>query len=154
MQHFVGLGAIIFAVLAAPAIAGDVALSSAVFVEKTVDANGQRRIVLEPPRQVAPGDKLVFVVNYRNRGAAPATDLVVTNPMPGAVAYQSSAGTAAIVSIDGGRNWGPLSRLRVREADGAVRWARPEDVTHVRWTFAKAIPAGQGGRLSFRGVVR
>lgn len=152
MKHLV----LALAALIAPAIAhaaSDVALTSAVFVEKTVQANGQQRIVLEPPKLVAPGDKLVFVLDYRNKGATPA-NFVVTNPMPGAVAYQSSADQAAIVSIDGGRSWGTLARLKVRESDGTVRGARPEDVTHVRWTFAKAIPAGQGGKLSFRGIVR
>ncbi|RHW16334.1 DUF11 domain-containing protein [Sphingomonas gilva] len=145
------------AALLSPALAhaaNDVALTSAVFVEKTVLANGQQKIVLEEPSLVVPGDKLVFVLNYRNRGATPATDFVVTNPMPGAVAFQSSPDQAAVVSIDGGRSWGTLSSLKVKESDGTVRGARPEDVTHVRWTFAKAIPAGQGGKLSFRGVVR
>ena len=158
MQHIWKLGARIIAVaLLSPAAAhaaNDVALTSAVFVEKTVEAGGRKRIVLERPAQVMPGDRLVFMLDYRNKGAAPASDFVVTNPLPGTVAYQFSPDPAAIVSIDGGRTWGTLARLKVREADGAVRGARPEDVTHVRWTFARAIPAGQGGKLSFRGVVR
>lgn len=157
MQHIWRIGAGIIAItLLSPAAhaASDVALTSAVFVEKTVQANGQKKIVLERPVQVMPGDRLVFMFDYRNKGAAPASDFVVTNPLPGTVAYQSSPDPAAIVSIDGGRTWGTLARLRLREADGAVRGARPEDVTHVRWTFARAIPAGQGGKLSFRGVVR
>lgn len=139
---------------AAAHAANDVALTSAVSVEKTLQANGRKKIVLERPGQVVPGDRLVFLFDYRNKGAAPASDFVVTNPLPGTVAYQSSPDPAAIVSIDGGRTWGMLTRLKVRESDGAVRGARPEDVTHVRWTFARAIPAGQGGKLSFRGVVR
>lgn len=152
MKHLV----LALAALLSPAMAhaNDVALTSAVFVEKTVLTDGQQKIVLEEPSLVVPGDKLVFVLNYRNKGATPATDFVVTNPMPGAVAFQSSPDQAAVVSIDGGRSWGTLSSLKVKESDGTVRGARPEDVTHVRWTFAKAIPAGQGGKLSFRGVVR
>lgn len=145
------------AALAAPAAAhagNDVALTSAVFVEKTIEAQGRAKVVLEEPKLVVPGDKLVFVLSYTNRGVAPATDFVVTNPMPGAVAFQSTPDQAAVVSIDGGKAWGPLASLKVKESDGTVRGARPEDVTHVRWTFAKAIPAGQGGKLSFRGVVR
>lgn len=158
MQHIWHVGAMIIAMaLLSPAgahAADDVALTSAVFVEKTVQANGQKKIVLERPGQVLPGDRLVFMFDYRNKGSAPASGFVLTNPMPGTVAYQSSPDPAAIVSIDGGRSWGTLTRLKVRESDGIVRGARPEDVTHVRWTFARAIPAGQGGKLSFRGVVR
>jgi uncharacterized repeat protein (TIGR01451 family) len=153
MKHLVFTFAALLSPVAAHA-ANDVALTSTVFVEKIVQANGQQKIVLEPPKLVVPGDKLVFVLNYVNKGATPATDFVVTNPLPGAVAYQSSADQAAIVSIDGGRSWGTLGRLKVKESDGSVRGARPEDVTHVRWTFARAIPAGQTGKLSFRGVVR
>jgi uncharacterized repeat protein (TIGR01451 family) len=148
--------AFLIAALVAPAAAhaaNDVALTSAVFVEKTVQAGGQSKVVLEEPKLVVPGDKLVFVLNYTNKGATPATDFVVTNPLPGAVSFQSGD-TAAQVSVDGGKAWGTLAALKVKDADGTMRAARPEDVTHVRWTFEKAIPAGQGGKLSFRGVVR
>jgi uncharacterized repeat protein (TIGR01451 family) len=135
--------------------ANDVALTSAVFVEKTVaEGNGKNRLVLEEPKTVVPGDKLVFVLAYRNQGAKPATDFVVTNPMPGAVAYQGTGDAGAIVSVDNGRSWGPLAALKVRKADGSVRSAYPEDVTHVRWAMKTPIPAGAAGKLSFRGVVR
>lgn len=135
--------------------ANDVALTGAVFVEKAVpQPDGKTRLVLEEPKIVVPGDRLVFVLNYRNQGAKPATDFVVTNPMPGAVAYQGTADAGAIVSVDGGRSWGTLSALKVRKADGTVRAAYPEDVTHVRWTMRTPIPAGAAGKLSFRGVVR
>lgn len=143
--------------LAVPAAAwagNDVALTTNVFVEKTVQANGQARVVLEEPKLVVPGDKLVFVLSYANKGSTPASDFVVTNPMPGAVAFQSAADASAIVSVDGGRAWGGLAALKIKDSDGTVRGARPEDVTHVRWTFTRAIPVGQGGKLSFRGVVR
>jgi uncharacterized repeat protein (TIGR01451 family) len=135
--------------------ANDVVLSSAVFVEKMVaDTNGRAKVILEAPKVVVPGDKLVFVLSYRNAGAQPATDFVVTNPLPGAVSYQGTADDAAQVSVDGGRNWGALAALRIKEADGDVRSARMEDVTHVRWPMRKAIAPGAKGKLSFRGIVR
>lgn len=135
--------------------ANNVALSSTVFVEKTVtDGAGRNRTVLEEPKMVTPGDRLVFILNYRNTGPAPASDFVVTNPMPNAVAYQAAGDSSAQVSIDGGRSWGPLAALKIRETDGRWRSARPEDVTHVRWALKQAIPAGAQGHLSFRGVVR
>ena len=139
----------------AVAASNRVAMSSAVFVEKDiVDPQGRSRIVLEPPRLVAPGDRLVFLLRYRNTGTAPASDFIVTNPLPETVSYQGTPDARAIVSIDGGHNWGTLARLRVRERDGSLRAARPEDVTHVRWTLKRAIPAGSEGRLVFRGVVK
>ncbi len=135
--------------------ADTVALSSMVFVEKTIaDAEGKAKVTLHEPKVVTPGDRLIFILNYQNRGSAAANNFVVTNPLPTAVAYQGTADASAEVSIDGGKNWGALAVLKV--ADGAGRWrsARPEDVTHVRWTMKQAIPVGAQGKLSFRGVVR
>ena len=147
-----------FASVAAPAVAQNenaVAVSSDVMVEHaTVDANGRSQVTLEEPRVVVPGDKLVFVLRYQNNGAQPATNFVVTNPLPEAVAFQSATDSAASVSVDGGRTWGQLTELRVRDADGATRPARADEVTHIRWSFAQPIPAGQAGRLTFRGVVK
>ena len=134
--------------------ANNVTLSSTVFLEKTIaDSSGHARIVLEEPKAVTPGDQLVFILNYRNAGNAPASDFIVTNPLPAAVAYLGS-GDSAQVSIDGGRNWGALPTLKVRETDGRWRSARPDDVTHVRWALKHTIAAGAQGKLSFRGIVR
>lgn len=146
------------AALFAPGVAfaaDSVALSSMVFVEKTIaDAQGKAKITLHEPKIVTPGDRLIFILNYQNRGATAANNFIVTNPLPSAVAYQGTADASAEVSIDGGKIWGALAALKV--ADGPSRWrsARPEDVTHVRWTMKQAIPAGAQGKLSFRGVVR
>ena len=132
-----------------------VALSSEVFVEKAVlDSDGKNRIILSAPKIVTPGDRLIFLLNYHNRGSVPATNFVVTNPLPGAVVYDGTNDPAAQMSVDGGKSWGQLATLSVHEPDGSVRNARTEDVTHVRWTMRKAIPAGGQGKLSFRGVVR
>ena len=134
--------------------ANNVTLSSAVFIEKTVaDASGHSRIVLEEPKAVTPGDQLVFILNYQNVGNAPTSDFIVTNPLPAAVAYLGS-GDSAQVSIDGGQSWGTLPALKVREAGGRWRNARPEDVTHVRWALKQTVAAGAQGKLSFRGIVR
>ena len=147
----------LFAMLApfAAQAANEVSLTSSVFVEKMVkESDGKTRFVLEEPRTVVPGDRLVFVLAYKNQGAKPATDFVVTNPLPGAVAYQGAADNVATVSADGGKSWGQLAALKVRKADGTVRSAYPEDVTHVRWAMKTPIPVGAAGKLSFRGVVR
>lgn len=149
---------LIAALIAAPAAAQSgnaVSLASDVLVERTTtDANGRTQTTLEEPSTVVPGDKLVFVLRYRNNGAQPASDFVVTNPLPEAVAFQASGDDRAEVSVDGGRNWGRLAALTIRDADGSQRAAQAGDVTHIRWAFAQPIPAGEAGRLMFRGIVR
>jgi len=133
-----------------------VALTSEIFVERTVpDASGGApRVTLEAPGVVTPGEHLVFVLSYRNNGAAPASDFVVSNPIPDSVSFDGTDSPGALYSVDGGRNWGALAALRVRGADGNPRAATNADVTGVQWRFAQPIPAGAGGELRFRGIVK
>jgi uncharacterized repeat protein (TIGR01451 family) len=129
-------------------------LTHQVFVEKTaLDSHGQAKIILSAANQVAPGDQLIFVLRYFNPGHAPSAHLLVTDPLPPAVAYQQ-AGNDALVSVDGGKNWGTLSSLFIAEQGGRRRSARPEDVTHIRWQLSQPVPAGGTGKLTFRGMVR
>ena len=130
-------------------------LSSDVFVEKQKQrADGSVAMVLEAPNLVTPGDNLVFVVKYKNTGAAPAEKFVVTNPLPKAVAFNGTSDGLEVVSIDGGNNWGFLSNLRLQSSDGKSRPALMSDVTHIRWNLNQPIAAGSEGKLIFRGIVR
>lgn len=140
----------------APALAANnVALSSAIFVERAVTgADGKTSVVREEPKLVTPGDKLVFVLTYKNSGTAPADSFVVTNPIPASVSFVASDSPGADFSVDGGKSWGALAALKIKAADGSVRAAVASDITQIRWAFAKAIPIGGGGNLSFRGIVR
>lgn len=139
-----------------PALAADnVALSSEVFVERSVTAaNGKAKVVREEPKLVTPGDKLVFVLSYKNAGAAPAESFVVTNPIPAAVSFVASDSPGADYSVDGGKSWAALAALKVKAADGSLRPATASDITAIRWAFAKAIPVGSSGNLIFRAIVR
>src|SRR3546814_17611361 len=70
-----------------PALAANqVALANHVFVERvSTEAEGKPRILLEEQKVVVPGDRLVFVLNYRNAGVQPADKIVITNSSPSAV---------------------------------------------------------------------
>jgi uncharacterized repeat protein (TIGR01451 family) len=132
-----------------------VALTSNVLVERTTTAaDGTARTSLEAPGIVTPGDRLMFVLAYHNNAASPATDFTVTNPIPESVGYAGAESAGAVLSVDGGRTWGELSALSVRNADGTSRPATAADVTHVRWRLARPIPAGGSGELRFRGIVK
>ena len=132
-----------------------VALTSEVLVERTTtDANGATRVSLEALGIVTPGDRLVFVLSYRNEGAAPASDFEVTNPIPASITFDGTESPGAVYSVDRGRSWGVLSALTIRGADGNSRPATLADVTGVRWRFSQAIPAGFDGQLRFRAIVK
>ena len=135
--------------------ANQVVLDNSVFIERmATDASGKQRVLLEEPKVVVPGDRLVFVLNYRNAGGEPADKFVITNPMPSAVRFAGAGDASPTVSVDGGKAWGALETLTVIQPDGTRRPAQPADVTHIRWAFQKPIPAGGTGKLMFRGVVK
>lgn len=135
--------------------ARDVTLKSEVFVERvTTDADGKTVVTLGAPDIVTPGDALVFQLNYRNDGPLPATGLVLTNPIPGSVAFVATEDASAQLSVDGGKTWGVLASLQVAGPDGNARPATVADVTHIRWVLTEPISGGAGGKLSFRAKVK
>jgi hypothetical protein len=141
--------------LAPPAVAQQpyVRLASNVFVEKVSnDLNGRERRVLSAAGQLEQGDRLVFVVRYRNDGAMPVSDFAVTNPVPQTVRINPEPDM--LVSVDGGRRWGRLDRLQMRTPLGGTRDATADDVTHLRWTVRSPVSPGTGGQIAYRGTVR
>jgi uncharacterized repeat protein (TIGR01451 family) len=157
MKKLISIAVACAASLAAlPALAASpVELSSDIFVEKQQKrADGTTAIELVAPKIIVPGDSLVFVVRYRNTGAQPASNFTVTNPIPAAIAFSGTSDGNEIVSVDGGKSWGTLSQLRVKNADGSTRAALMTDVTHLKWNMKQTVGAGQGGKLIFRGVVK
>ncbi len=139
-----------------------VVLTSEAMVERSeTDAAGKEKLVLKKPSDVivVPGDRIIFTLRYVNNGAEPASGFRATNPMPAPVQFVSVAEDWAEVSVDGGKSWGKLAQLKVtaKNADGTgdvLRAATPEDVTHVRWVFATAIPPGATGSVSYRGLIK
>ena len=140
---------------AAAQAADSVSLVSRVLVERVETTPDGRNVTTRAePDVVTPGDRLVFVLSYRNDGAEPATAFVLTNPVPASVTFAGTDDQSAVVSIDGGKTWGPLGSLTVTQTDGTARRAEVSDVTHIRWSLAQPVPSGAAGELSFRGVVK
>lgn len=141
---------------AGPVFAGKpaVTLAAQTFVEKvTTDVNGNERRVLTAPRQITRGDRLVFVVRYRNDGHAPVDGFALTNPIPASLRVDPNHPDMQ-VSVDNGRNWGRLAGMTIATPLGGVRRATADDVTHVRWMVPQAIRPGDEGRISYRATVR
>lgn len=122
-------------------------------VDKQVVENGKTKHVLVAPNVVVPGDRLLFSTAYRNTGAEPVKDFVVTNPLPAGVMLSDDGAAALTVSVDGGKTWGKLAQLTAADAQGARRAAQAGDVTHVRWTLPLIAP-GASGTLTYNAIVR
>ncbi|MEE9433117.1 MAG: hypothetical protein V3V15_02615 [Sphingorhabdus sp.] len=130
-------------------------LDSEIFVEREVTRqDGSKATVLTEPKLVVPGDRLIFVVKYKNAGNKPASDFTITNPMPKAVAFNGTSDGLETVSVDNGKSWGFLSAMKVTTKAGAQRPATMSDVTHIRWNLKQTLAPGEGGKLIFRGVVK
>jgi hypothetical protein len=136
------VAAISAALSGAPALAAPtVATQSAVYVER-LQPDATRR--LEPADGLSRGDRVITVVNW-TRTVGNGT-FVIINPLPRAVAYQSSAWDDQDVSVDGGHTWGRLGTLRIGK-----HVATPEDVTHMRWRIS---PQQRRGQIAYSGIVR
>lgn len=145
-----------FAIPAASfAQANAVSLESKTFVARKVTLpDGKTDNKLFPPEQVLPGEALVFMLEYKNGGAKPATGFEINNPIPSAVQFTGVEQPWAVVSVDNGKTFGPLATLKVKGVDGKLRPASFADVTNVRWKFATPIAAGAAGRVTYFGIVK
>ena len=130
--------------------------SSIQAVKEVVDAKGVKTRTLVAPTTVIPATPIVVWINYKNTGAAPVSNFVINNPVPNGVHFTGLGENSGwgVVSIDGGKSFGALTALKVTNPDKSVRAAIPQDVTHIRWTFAKPIAANGNGTLSFYAVVK
>jgi uncharacterized repeat protein (TIGR01451 family) len=141
-----------------PAAAQDTGLlTSKVELEKPgsgVDGREGAKIYTTPD-VVVPGDRVRLTLTFANNGAAPAGNMIVMNPIPGALVFDGTNDTAGCsVSVNGGMTFGALGELKVAVADAAPRPAVASEVTHVRWTWPDAIAPGESRSVAFFGRVQ
>ncbi|RZM23816.1 MAG: DUF11 domain-containing protein, partial [Sphingomonas sp.] len=94
----------------ASAAAGPLQVTSSIMVEaRSAAPDGTTRVTLVKPSRVTPGDKVIFVLAYRNSGAQPLANVVLDNPLPRQIAYRSAnpGSPAPDVSVDG-KTYGSL----------------------------------------------
>ncbi|MET0363345.1 MAG: hypothetical protein ABW169_01710 [Sphingobium sp.] len=117
------------------------ALQGRLLVEMA-DKNGTARTLREPA-EVRSGDRLIFLIRYRNTGDG-RYDFV--SPVPRGVHILPERGGAVTVSADDGQSWSqPGSRLS-NDASGAT-------ATHVRLRLSRTIAPGEAGTVVYRGVL-
>lgn len=158
MQKLVALAMTGLLTAAWPA-AADV-LVSAGTVEKVVSMeyeDGSTETEYVPTEAVEPGEELAYVVSFRNEGEEPEEGVVIPVPVPDDMVYVedsviADAEDAAVeFSADGGKSFAPRDGLVV--ADGEeTRPASADEITHVRWTFARVVP-GEEGMLAFHAML-
>jgi uncharacterized repeat protein (TIGR01451 family) len=140
--------------LTAHAVAQD-ALEVSTVVEKEIVVerlDGERVVERVAADVVTPGERVVYTITFRNVGAEPADNVVITNPIADSLIYVAGSAASDIAdvqfSVDGGQTFGPASELRVIDGD-IERPATTKDYTHVRWVMQTALAAGAEGQTSF-----
>jgi uncharacterized repeat protein (TIGR01451 family) len=143
--------------VAGPAAAQDapIEIQSSALVEKAVvNEKGEKELVRQPATKVLPGEEVIFINTYINKGEAPADDVVINNAIPEHMIYVGASAegddTVVTYSVDGGQIFGPLLELMVTEPDGSKRPAASVDVTHIRWTRTTPLPPNQTAQVEFR----
>jgi hypothetical protein len=115
-------------------------------------AEGDRRTV-RAAAEVRSGDRLIFLIRYRNRGAMPLPGYDFVAPVPPGIRILPDRFGSVRISADGGRSWTrPDSPLRL----DAHRRLRPADEvapTHVRLRLDRPIAPGEAGTVAYRGLL-
>jgi len=123
-----------------------------------VQPDGSRKKELAPTEKMVPGDEVIYVTTYRNVGKQPAESVVITNPVPEALLYKAGSANGerskAEVSVDGGKQYGELEKLTVKDADGKARPATAADVTHLRWAVKADVAPGAEGKVTYRATIK
>lgn len=137
------------------------ALSASQTVEREVVVqmpDGTETVSREAADMVTPGERIVYTLSFTNDDAQPATDLVLTMPVPDEIRFME--GTASndnmtpVYSADGGKSFTTRAQLKIRDSDGMLQTASSGDITHIRWTVPGPLAVGDTGSLSFKGILR
>jgi len=152
MKHFARI-ALVVAMIGLPFQA--MALSATQTIQKeviTIDERGNEQVTYEAAELVTPGERIAYTLNYINDQAEPATNLVLTMPVPEVVDFAEGSargdGTKITYSVDG-VSFYDREALLVEEQP-----ATAEDITHIRWVIEGPVSSGAVGSLAFSGTLK
>jgi len=127
-------------------------------VETRAVQDGRDIVKLAPANRVVPGDQVIYTLEIRNPGRTAVRDPVVTYAVPSHMMYvaDSATGPGAEVrySVDDGHFFDRPENLRVSDADGHSRPAKPGDYTHIRWKLRNTLKSKSVAFARFRAVVK
>ncbi len=142
--------------LTAPAVANGLSASQSVTKQVTrVDEHGEIEVREIAADSVSPGDTIIYTLYYAYDGKTPATDIVLTMPVPEEVLPLADslyhANTTALYSDDQGLTYLALPDANSHEPDTHLILSQ---ITHLRWALHGDTDPGTIGSISFSGQVR
>lgn len=151
------MGAFLFSMLMAPVYGAQSAIKITSDVHEIIevlDDQGKPQEKIIAADEITPGDRILFTTSFMNSGKQPSDNVVITNPIPAHTRYlaNTAKGENCIItfSVDGGRAWGDVKTLKVRQKDGKFRAATAADYTHIRWKYNRELKPSEKKSISFQ----
>jgi uncharacterized repeat protein (TIGR01451 family) len=123
---------------------------------EVIDKNGNKTSKRTRVDTAVPGDEIIYTTTFENISTKPASNIVITNPIPNDTTYMSATGvnTEITFSIDGNNQYATPDKLIVTTKEGNTRPAVPSDYTHLRWVYIDELGVGKASQVSFRAVIK
>ncbi len=150
-------GIVVALIFASSALAKEpaVTLSTKSYKEVVkINANGEKKYVLEEAKKIVPGDYVVYknsIINHTNK---PVNNMVLNNAIPKHTEYVADSAKCEkdceiLFSVDGGKKFDKPEKLMVH-AGNKKRVALPKEYTNVRWILTSALDANSITDVSFK----
>jgi hypothetical protein len=155
----VGLASLAMLGMAGPVMAAQDAITAVrtQLLDKTTTVAGKTTHELVNPSVthdiVVPGSHLVLIAEYHNNLTQPITNFEFIDPVPAEYLLADDSAAEFDVSVDGGKTFGKLASLAVKDGKGGTRAAQTGDVTTVRRVIAQIAP-GETVKIEFHAIVR
>ena len=123
---------------------------------EVIDKNGNKTSKRTRVDTAVPGDEIIYTITFENISTKPASNIVITNPIPNDTTYISATGvnTEITFSIDGNNQYATPDKLIVTTKEGVTRLAVPSDYSHMRWVYTGELGVDKTSQVSFRAVIK
>lgn len=159
-DRFINLLAIVILIAGFNAYAeqGAIKFSNKAFKQvMTKNSDGSVSYDYIEPGLVLPKDVILYEIVFENISDKPVADIVVNNPIANNSVYREGSATGnsteITFSVDG-KNFADANSLKVTDADGKARPAKPEDYKAIRWKYTKQLNPGEKEKLTYKTMIK
>ena len=160
-KHLFALIAILLIIPVSALASPEVSIKTVAEKEVIETVNGKQVKKRVAAKDANPGQKLIFTLNYKNKGNEKAVNVKIDNPIPEDTTYVVGSGigknSKMLFSIDGGKTYESPSLLKyevtLNDGKKVKKQASPDQYTNVRWVINE-IPPGKSGKVGFQVQVK
>lgn len=124
----------------------------------SVGKDGKKSVKRTAPDKALPGTEVIFTNIFENISNKTVSNIVINNPVPENTFFKAGSAegkdTEITFSVDGGKSMALPEKVFIKEADGKLRIALPNEYNHIRWIYKGQLAPGKSGQVSFRVVIK